>query len=130
MSPMNVTLTVLGGGLDGTEYEFHQPAVFVLGRAEECYPHLPNTLEYRDVSRHHCLLSINPPEVWVQDLGSKNGTFVNDEKIGQRVWQEAGDGAINVQPFNRRQLHDGDEIRLGHYLVYRVGVHVLQGAEA
>jgi len=30
------------------------------------------------------LLDINPPDIRVRDFGSKNGTFVNGEKIGQR----------------------------------------------
>jgi len=127
---MSVMLTLQGGSLDGTEYEFHEPAVCVIGRAEECCLRLPDALEYKDVSRHHCLLSLNPPEVWIQDLGSKNGTFVNGEKIGQRVRLGAGEGAVNVHPANRRQLHDGDEIRLGHHTVLLVGVRVLQGADA
>jgi eukaryotic-like serine/threonine-protein kinase len=130
MSPMSVTLTVLGRSPQGTELEFHQPGVCVIGRAEECGLRLPEFLEHKDVSRHHCLLSLNPPEVWIQDLGSKNGTYVNGQKIGQRVRLGAGEGAVNVQAPNRRRLHDGDEIRLGHYTVLLVGVRALQGAEA
>ncbi len=121
-----VTLTMLTGPLAGKEYEFHEPAVFVLGRAEECYPRLPDDAEHQDVSRHHCMLSINPPEVWVQDLGSKNGTYVNGEKIGQRLQMETAEGALPVHPLNRRQLHDGDEVNLGRHTTLRVGVHVLQ----
>ncbi len=130
MNAATVTLTVLNGPLAGKEYEFQEPAVCVLGRAEECYPRLPDDIEHQDVSRHHCLLSINPPEVWVQDLGSKNGTFVNGEKIGQRLRLEAAEGALPAPPLNRRRLHDGDEVFLGRHTSLRVGVHVLQEAMA
>jgi pSer/pThr/pTyr-binding forkhead associated (FHA) protein len=128
MSPTSVTLTVLTGELAGHEYEFHEPAVYVLGRAEECYPRLPDDAEHQDVSRHHCLVSVNPPEAWVQDLGSKNGTYVNGDMIGQRIQLGTEDAAINVHPGDRRPLRDGDEISLGRHTAVRVGVRVLQGA--
>jgi pSer/pThr/pTyr-binding forkhead associated (FHA) protein len=83
MSPLTVTLTMANGPLVGQEYEFREPAVYVLGRAAECYPRLPDELPYKDISRHHCLPSINLPEVRVLDLGSTNGTFVNGAKVGQ-----------------------------------------------
>jgi pSer/pThr/pTyr-binding forkhead associated (FHA) protein len=126
MHATTVTLTVLDGPLAGHLYEFHEAAVYVLGRAEECYPRLPADVEHQDVSRHHCMLSINPPEVWIQDLGSKNGTYVNGEKIGQRSRPGSSDEGIPVSPANRHQLHDGDEIMLGRHTTFRVGVHVLQ----
>jgi pSer/pThr/pTyr-binding forkhead associated (FHA) protein len=128
MNDTAVTLTMLNGPLAGHEYEFRDPAVYVLGRAEECYPRLTDDPEHQDVSRHHCLLSINPPEVWAQDLGSKNGTYVNGEKIGQRMRLGAAEGAVPVNPANRRPLRDGDEISLGRHTTLRVGVHVLQEA--
>jgi len=130
MSPAIVTLTLANGPLAGLEFEFREPAVYVLGRAEECYPRLPDDYHHKDISRHHCLLSINPPEVWVQDLGSKNGTYVNGEKVGQRPRFLGGDPDAHVNPVHRHVLKDGDEISLGHYTTLRVGVHVLQEAEA
>jgi pSer/pThr/pTyr-binding forkhead associated (FHA) protein len=129
MNATTVTLTVLNGPLVGHAYEFHEPAVYVLGRAEECYPRLPADVEHQDVSRHHCMLSISPPEVWIQDLGSKNGTYVNGEKIGQRPRPGIPDEAAPVSPASRHQLHDGDEIALGRHTLFRVGVHVLQEVE-
>jgi pSer/pThr/pTyr-binding forkhead associated (FHA) protein len=121
---------VLSGPLAGHVYECREPAVYVLGRAEECYPRLPSDAEHQDVSRRHCLLSVNPPEVWVQDLGSKNGTHVNGEKIGQRPRPGSTDGAAPVNPESRRGLRDGDELGLGRHTTLRVGVHVLQEAGA
>jgi pSer/pThr/pTyr-binding forkhead associated (FHA) protein len=130
MNPTTVTLTILTGELAGHEYEFDGPAVYVLGRAEECYPRLPDDIEHLDVSRHHCLLSVNPPEVWVQDLESKNGTYINGEKIGQRSRWSAQDPALDMHAGERHRLHDGDEISLGRHTMLRVGVHVLQEAGA
>ena len=51
MSPLTVTLTVANGPLVGQAYEFREPAVYVVGRAAECYPRLPDELPYKDISR-------------------------------------------------------------------------------
>jgi eukaryotic-like serine/threonine-protein kinase len=82
MSPMTVTLTVANGPLVGQAYEFREPAVYVVGRAAECYPRLPDELPYKDISRHHCLLSVDLPELRLLDLSSTNGTFVNGARLG------------------------------------------------
>src|SRR3954464_12590688 len=113
MNPTTVTLTVVQGPLAGTQYEFDEPAVYVLGRADECYPRLPDDFQHKDISRHHCLLSVNPPEVWVQDLGSRNGTYVNGRKIGQRIHAVQGDGPVALNTSSRERLQDGDELGLG-----------------
>ncbi len=47
------------------------------------------------VSRHHCHLEHNDGGVWVTDLGSSNGTLVNDERIAHR------------------RLEVGDRLRIG-----------------
>jgi pSer/pThr/pTyr-binding forkhead associated (FHA) protein len=125
-----VKLTLLSGALNGTEFEFHEPAVCVLGRAEECRPRLPETMDHYDVSGHHCLLIVNPPAVQIMDLGSTNGTFVNGVKIGQRVPLRSTEGRVTFQPFCRRRLRDGDSIRLGRFTILRVHVQAGQGAEA
>ncbi|MCI0461567.1 MAG: FHA domain-containing protein [Gemmataceae bacterium] len=126
MSPALITLTVVKGPLTGSEYEVREPATYVLGRSEECYPRLPDDILHKDISRHHCLLSINPPDLWIQDLGSKNGTYVNGERVGQRKGQPPADEEPQAHAGQRRRLQDGDEIALGHNTVLRVGVHVLQ----
>jgi transcriptional regulator with GAF, ATPase, and Fis domain len=42
------------------------------------------------VSRHHCRLETGPEGLWVNDLGSSNGTLVNGERI-QRCLLSPGD---------------------------------------
>jgi len=66
-------------------------------------------------SRYHFLLEINPPQVWIQDLGSLNGTYINRQKIGSRP---AGIAVDEAEPGEAVALRDGDLIT--------AGVHELQ----
>ena len=50
---------------------------FFIGRAEDCQLR-PNT---DLISRHHCVITVEDGFVTVRDFGSRNGTFVNDERI-------------------------------------------------
>lgn len=119
---ITVTLRLVKGQLDQTEYVFDERTTCVLGRATECSPRLPDDDYHRTVSRHHCLLDINPPDARVRDFGSRNGTYVNGEKIGQRnAHQTPEEGA--ARSFPEHDLLDGDEIRLGD-TVFRVGITV------
>ena len=55
---------------------------FAIGRAADCdlRPVCPK------VSRHHCELIVSGDKVAVRDLGSKNGTYVSEERmIGERM---------------------------------------------
>jgi serine/threonine-protein kinase len=78
-----VTLEFIRGQLKGQTYTFIEPSTLLLGRHKDCEPRFPDK-EHKSVSRHHALLEINPPDVCVRDLGSLNGTFVDEEKVGQR----------------------------------------------
>jgi pSer/pThr/pTyr-binding forkhead associated (FHA) protein len=141
MSPrtLTVTLTVVNGPRAGLEYELPELGLYVLGRGEECHPRLPNEPPYKDVSRH-CLLSLHPSEVWVLDLHSKNGTYVNGEKIAKLTCPDplpegrpplaAVPGVAPCHPPNRHALKDGDVLALGEHTVLRVAVHVRQQAVA
>ena len=63
----------------------------VLGRGQE-----PGAIDSDTVSRRHARILVSAGEATIEDLQSKNGTFVRDEPVGAR-----------------RALKDGDEIRLG-----------------
>jgi pSer/pThr/pTyr-binding forkhead associated (FHA) protein len=78
-----------------------------MGRSRSCTLRLPGDAT---VSRQHCLLELDADGVWIQDLGSLNGTFVNGEKIGQREARYDGDATM-VQP-GRQCLRDGDLLRI------------------
>jgi serine/threonine-protein kinase len=115
-----VTLTVTEGSFKGKEYRFDARSMCLVGRAEECSLRMPSSLGYLDVSRRHCLLDIDPPDVRVSDLGSRNGTYVNGVLIGKRPRDAAPTDAVPVGG-DEVILHDHDEIRVGG-TVFRVGV--------
>lgn len=54
---------------------------WILGRDPKC--DIP--VEYAEMSRHHIELSIDITKIYVQDLGSSNGTIVNSELLPPNV---------------------------------------------
>jgi pSer/pThr/pTyr-binding forkhead associated (FHA) protein len=109
ITPM-ATLLILkatAGDLTGQEFAITGPAHCVLGRSRACALRLPGDAT---VSRQHCLIEVERDGVWVQDLGSLNGTLVNGEKIGQRERNRNGDATM-VQP-PKHSLQNGDELRI------------------
>lgn len=114
-----VTLLVTRGPLVGRQFVFDEPATCLIGRSRDCTIVLPLEADHLDVSRHHCLFEIAPPSVRVRDLGSLNGTYVNDHKIGQRC---ASLAPADVEGMHQPAvpLIDGDEIRLGEHVAFRV----------
>jgi serine/threonine-protein kinase len=110
--PAKVSLKIIGGKLLGNEYVFTERTTCIVGRGLDCNPRLPDDEEHRTISRHHCLLDINPPGIRVRDFGSLNGTYVNGAKIGQRCKTASPQEAVQTQ-FPEYDLKDGDEIKLG-----------------
>lgn len=71
----------------------------IIGRA----PAATIVIEARGVSRHHARILVSDAAATLEDLGSKNGTYLNDKLVTAPV-----------------RLADGDEIRLGAMsLTYR-----------
>lgn len=120
--PPRVNLKVTQGKLMGSELLFESHTTCMIGRAKDCNVRLPDDQDHKAVSRHHCLVEINPPDARIRDLGSLNGTFVNGERIGKREkGQSPEEGARLVFP--EYDLKQGDEIKVGN-TVYRVDVHI------
>jgi eukaryotic-like serine/threonine-protein kinase len=111
-----VTLKVKEGHFKNKEVVFDAPARYLVGRAKVCHLHVPSAA----VSRLHCLLDIDPPTIRIRDLGSRNGTFVNGELIGQRDPHHTVEEAAQ-EDHPEYPLHSGDQVELGN-LVLEVGI--------
>lgn len=88
---MDVKLIVIGGNNSGQQVPVTGPKFFV-GRAEDCHLRPKSEL----VSRHHAVILVEEAFVAVRDFGSKNGTFVNDERVK-----------------NEQELKNGDHLSFG-----------------
>jgi serine phosphatase RsbU (regulator of sigma subunit)/pSer/pThr/pTyr-binding forkhead associated (FHA) protein len=83
-------LQVVSGAAEGIQYPLIADRT-ILGRHPNCQIVLQNNV----VSRHHAQILESHGTFYVEDLRSRNGTYVNANKIESRT-----------------ELHDGDEIRL------------------
>jgi hypothetical protein len=97
---MRVILDVLDGPQKGRSFVFERHDTFIVGRSRFVHCPMP---EDRALSRDHFMIEINPPQCELRDLGSTNGTFVNNERV------------------DRVKLVSGDMIAAGQS-VFRVGV--------
>lgn len=118
--PAKITLTVTEGTLKGQEFIFDSRTTCIIGRSLDCNPKLPDDEAHRTISRYHCLLDINPPDIRVRDFGSRNGTFVNGTKIGQRQPDQTPEEGAKLA-FPEYDLKTNDEIQLGD-TVFRVSI--------
>jgi pSer/pThr/pTyr-binding forkhead associated (FHA) protein len=107
----HITLTVMDGKLEGKQYVFSRRRNCMIGRASDCEIRLPDDPEYLTVSRHHCLLELDAPEIRVRDLGSRNGTYVNGLRIGPALGRALAED--DEVPFTAFDLHHGDTLRVG-----------------
>ncbi|MEC8783701.1 MAG: FHA domain-containing protein [Planctomycetota bacterium] len=73
---MQVSLKVVGGKNDGRLIAINVPE-FVIGRGETAHLRPQSDL----VSRAHCSVLVADGKVVLRDLGSRNGTFLNDERL-------------------------------------------------
>jgi serine/threonine-protein kinase len=84
---MRVTLNVVAGPQTGRAFSFEQHDTFMIGRSEDAQFCLPQD---RFFSRHHCIIEIAPPQAFLRDLGSTNGTFVNGMRV-ETAYLKSGD---------------------------------------
>ena len=98
---MEVKLVVVNGKQSGTAISIKENGLLI-GRGEECNLRPQSSL----VSRKHCRIMVGEATATIEDCGSTNGTFLNDERISERV-----------------ELHNGDQIRVG-MLTFEIQISV------
>jgi predicted component of type VI protein secretion system len=99
---MDLKLRVLEGKNAGQEIAVNCKKFFI-GRAEDCHLRPGSDL----ISRHHCVLLADDGYLGIRDFGSKNGTFVNDERV-----------------VGERELKPGDQLTIGPL---RFEIHISHG---
>ncbi len=88
---MDINLVLLKK--NGLHKFFSLPSsVTVIGRRHSCDLCIP----LMSVSRKHCQLNYDEGVLKIRDLGSRNGTYLNDKRIDEAVIQ-AGD-SIKIKP--------------------------------
>ncbi len=124
---MRVTLHVVAGPQTGRDFTFDQHDTFLIGRSEDAQFCLPHD---RFFSRHHCILEIAPPQTFLRDLGSTNGTFVNGMRVetahlrsGDRI--QGGETVLEVEVSSG--IEDSSDLAetFGNTQVSMVGVRCL-----
>ena len=104
-----VHLQIRQGKDVGKIFAFTEHDTFVFGRMADCHACIPDDDQ---VSRHHFILEVNPPQACLRDLGSLNGTGVNGKTFGGRPKGETPEeGAKRRHP--EVALKPGDRIKVG-----------------
>ena len=80
-------LRFISGKYQGGEFPLRMNREIIIGRSSD----LDMVLVEDMVSRRHAKITSTEADVFIQDLGSTNGTFVNGEKISGRARLSEGD---------------------------------------
>src|SRR5450432_1563819 len=84
-------LRFISGKYQGGEFPITPDKQIIVGRSSD----LDMVLVEDMVSRKHARIAMQQDQIWIEDLGSTNGTFVNGEKI------------------KRARLKEGDRVLIG-----------------
>jgi pSer/pThr/pTyr-binding forkhead associated (FHA) protein len=84
-------LRFISGKYQGGEFPIAAEKQILIGRSSD----LDMVLVEDMVSRKHARIAMQTDQIWIEDLGSTNGTFVNGEKI------------------KRARLKEGDRVLIG-----------------
>ena len=95
-----VVMRGVSGSTFGKTFALH--GTMTVGRASECDISIPTD----EVSRQHAKLQVMPDGVAVEDMGSANGTFINDKRV------------------HTGKLAPGDELRLDTVRFMLVAPHL------
>ena len=83
---MQVVLKIVGGKNDGKTIKIAVPD-FVIGRGKDAQLRPSSDL----ISRQHCAIRVRDGRVIIEDMGSRNGTFVNGKQLTAPHEAKSGD---------------------------------------
>lgn len=115
-SGRNYVLRFISGKYQGGEFPIVNDKPIIVGRSSD----LDMVLVEDMVSRKHARITMQQEQIWIEDLGSTNGTFVNGEKIKRARLKEgdrvligtsilkviAGEGAVGSGAEAKRDLEN------------------------
>ena len=101
-------LRFISGKYQGGEFPLPESGEIVIGRSSE----LDMVLVEDMVSRRHAKITVTDGQIFIQDLGSTNGSFVNGEKI------------------KRSRLTEGDRILIGTSIIKVIATESAQSLDA
>src|SRR5579863_5159588 len=90
-APRSFIFRFISGKYQGGEFPIVPEKQIIVGRSSD----LDMVLVEDMVSRKHARIAMQNEQIWIEDLGSTNGTFVNGEKI------------------KRARLKEGDRVLIG-----------------
>ena len=84
---LSAELQILSGKQKGKAIRLSGNKKFLVGRGEDCQLRPNSDL----ISRHHCVFVVDDFSFRIKDLGSTNGTLVNNEKVKGQLVLKSGD---------------------------------------
>jgi pSer/pThr/pTyr-binding forkhead associated (FHA) protein len=91
----------------------------IIGREKGCKIRIPSS----SISRQHCRLAAINDVLTVKDLGSSNGTFVNEGRIGELSYLKPGD-VLRVGPYRFLVRYDLSDLAVQHLITYLTSSNV------
>jgi serine/threonine-protein kinase len=77
---MKISLSVIAGPQSGQTFSFDRHETFIFGRSSKADCRVDDD---GYISRYHFMLEINPPVCMLKDMGSRNGTKLNGQRVGE-----------------------------------------------
>lgn len=81
-------LKVISGTQVGAEFPLEENREYTLGKDAR---HVDICFYDVSISKQHAKLIFSPPDIFIEDLGSRNGTLINGAPIDQKTSLESGD---------------------------------------
>ncbi len=78
--PLKATIQILNGPLLGRKFSVDSNIEVTIGRSSDAQIIIPHGADTK-LSRLHCKVTFNLPQITIVDLESSNGTYIDDERI-------------------------------------------------